>query len=1024
MKHILFLSLWATGVLGSRCRPSIPPVESSGAPGSSSSESRASQYETSSVDATSGVTTSTEDSGYYPPPESGSSWSGSQSFASESTSWLPGHTPSSQPASSPSFDSSSVLGNSDGFSYTSTPLVPGSDTSPSQTNPPSGTASGSETYSGSSGPSGSLSEGASTPLTSAQVTPEHPGGSGSVTRSGTTGVPVNTPSSSSRDDTTAAGPSASVSTSEGSVSSQSGIASSGQPESTQPGNTQPGNNTPGATLSSQTTPGNTLQSLTSTMTEPPAGFSPTTVSNHPEWTTNTWITTTSGDSSESTIVPVLVGCPLCGGSGSGIVIFGFPPFINTLFKFPGFPKFSFPCIPPGCSTPPTTEGEPDDSDDTSKSDEVSSATSSTCTEEVTASDCLVACTTYTGPADASATPECTTTCTKTHTGCSVTGVTSTTSAEACSATGDGACDYCGVVSTSEDPDNLERRDLERRVKASPRKEIGGCLMNTPPKFPEYPGGEGVLTNDALIVAGTPLFVIERWWMTTRSGCVPTLKGPEPASQYHSNIKLSANVPSIDHVYEKSWLTDFFSAIVNSTSKSNVHGLVSGPAPAKLTCDDLQYYSDDLTGTNLLQTIFDTYPGAKANPKNKIMVKSAKYLEDFIGMDQWTNGDAKGYAGTPSQVAQDAAKHADVAKRVSATTSYTQAKTWVDNKLNMLERIGIGMEMMSQPSAIAAMKRQNQRIYSRLLDLDSNARTCKSDPAVTNSLWSFAREYQTFTNNRFAGTTVHSINYVVGNAKNTLIAELTTDLAAAKTNNNVPAGAIQVWQDRLNNMQKASRVWEVTITWDWTFVAKRDESDISGDSCPLPSQTLTTLSTVVSKSQTSDSETESATTSDSRSTSDSNTVTSSVRRTSTKTTATTASASASATSSLVLCTSDDDCKDIACEKEDEVSGCTTFPEGLNIDNFCVCGPKAEASTSTSDPPVSSPTAGCDYYPRCLPTEPSKMTAWRGRRIAAASSMGPNSRETKSKEPSTPSATDLLSRPYQTEVLERASKAASR
>lgn len=264
-----------------------------------------------------------------------------------------------------------------------------------------------------------------------------------------------------------------------------------------------------------------------------------------------------------------------------------------------------------------------------------------------------------------------------------------------------------------------------------------------------------------------------------------------------------------------------------------------------------------------------------------------------------------------------------------------------------------------------------------LDLDSNARTCKSDPAVTNSLWSFAREYQTFTNNRFAGTTVHSINYVVGNAKNTLIAELTTDLAAAKTNNNVPAGAIQVWQDRLNNMQKASRVWEVTITWDWTFVAKRDESDISGDSCPLPSQTLTTLSTVVSKSQTSDSETESATTSDSRSTSDSNTVTSSVRRTSTKTTATTASASASATSSLVLCTSDDDCKDIACEKEDEVSGCTTFPEGLNIDNFCVCGPKAEASTSTSDPPVSSPTAGCDYYPPMLTNGTIKddSVAWK-------------------------------------------------
>src|SRR5262249_47505922 len=145
----------------------------------------------------------------------------------------------------------------------------------------------------------------------------------------------------------------------------------------------------------------------------------------------------SSGSNEPTIVPVLIGCKQCGGRGSGIIIFGWPKFINTLFKFPQFPKFSFPCIPPGCDTPPKTDPE-DDGDDSSSS---TTQSSSTCTDEVTASDCLIACTTYTGTADATRTPDCTTTCTKTHTGCSATGVTSTTSTEACSATG-GACLTC------------------------------------------------------------------------------------------------------------------------------------------------------------------------------------------------------------------------------------------------------------------------------------------------------------------------------------------------------------------------------------------------------------------------------------------------------------------------------------------------------------------------------------------------------------------------------------------------------
>jgi hypothetical protein len=91
-----------------------------------------------------------------------------------------------------------------------------------------------------------------------------------------------------------------------------------------------------------TTTDSSVPGVTSTMTEPPEGFDVTTVSGHPGWTTNTWITTTESDSSEPTIVPVLVGCRGCGGRGSGIILFNSPPLTKVLFHFPGLPRFWFP----------------------------------------------------------------------------------------------------------------------------------------------------------------------------------------------------------------------------------------------------------------------------------------------------------------------------------------------------------------------------------------------------------------------------------------------------------------------------------------------------------------------------------------------------------------------------------------------------------------------------------------------------------------------------------------------------------
>jgi hypothetical protein len=398
-----------------------------------------------------------------------------------------------------------------------------------------------------------------------------------------------------------------------------------------------------------------------TITDFPKGLAPSTITGHPEWVSNTWITTSSG-SSEPTVVPVLIGCPGCGGKGSGIVLFGFPKVPGTWFKLPGLPKFKFPCIPPICTTPPESPKDDDGDDDDDKS------SSTTCTDKATVTDCLVACTTYTGPAGSTITPECKTTCTKTHTGCDIVGTTTTSSAAACGPSGNSPCKSCERKlvpkgdpeqdngegpegSTEEDPEEdaeqLQQRGLEKRAPRSGPKNIGGCKFDTMPEFPAYPGGWLVLNNDAsLIPNNSPLKDIKKWWLTTKDeNCILELKGNLPADEYNSlRGDEDEGRPSIDHVYEKSMLLDFFREIINKNDNApNVKGATDGGARDKISCSDMQAYggAGSDSNNNLLQKVFDTFPGAMdSTGDDPTAVEEPQYLDDFIGMDQWTNGDAK------------------------------------------------------------------------------------------------------------------------------------------------------------------------------------------------------------------------------------------------------------------------------------------------------------------------------------------------------------------------------------------------
>ena len=99
--------------------------------------------------------------------------------------------------------------------------------------------------------------------------------------------------------------------------------------------------------------------VTSTDTVEPSNASIESSTNS-AWTENLWLTTQKDG--HTTVVPVVVGCPGCGGQGRGFILWNFPSIPRVSFKFPKLPKFlriSFPCIPiPGikkCSKPPRSE---------------------------------------------------------------------------------------------------------------------------------------------------------------------------------------------------------------------------------------------------------------------------------------------------------------------------------------------------------------------------------------------------------------------------------------------------------------------------------------------------------------------------------------------------------------------------------------------------------------------------------------------------------------------------------------------
>ncbi|KAF5672315.1 hypothetical protein FHETE_3813 [Fusarium heterosporum] len=693
---------------------------------------------------------------------------------------------------------------------------------------------------------------------------------------------------------------------------------------------------PAVTEAPGVTTAQTQPAPTATVTQVPSDWAPTCVSGHTEWTADTWITTTVDGFTTPTVVPVLVDADDCDSDGSGLILWGFPHVTGTQFNLPGAPPFSLPCIPPFCSTPPKVEpvggSEGDDGDDDSSKSDKSSAT---CTDTSTVSNCLVECTTRTG-IDVAPTPECTTTCSQTATGCSVTGTTTTTEVDACSATGDVSSDCSTCPSELDNSDlgsELEpESDLTRRwngPEKNAERRVGRCSaesLGTTFKYPNYPAGPDIFMNEKALAQPnnrSPLKDVPRWFWKEmdRTTCRPVLKGLGNSEAAQKRV----NVATIDHVYEKSFLRDYWSYITRQGGR-NVYGSKPVQKPAFITCDDLKNYGG--TSMSLVKDVYMKYPGATQNGGDTLNPSEANWLGDFVGMDQWTNQakNMQGIATTPREILV----RNNAIPMVGANNLINPILATIGKRLDLVGMVQVGVQLANLGGLQGIMVRQNTRIYQALQAMDKAA-LGKCESAVKSGMWSFADRYKDLMTSRFDGTIQgFSINPMIatnlGEVRRQLLADFESAdqvITAMPETNDREKTVKANWRKKYNDLM---RVWDSIVAeirtrglpkintpaWEWPALAKRaDDGDLGICHVDLPTTSLaTTFSTIVSTSSADDQTTNSV---------------------------------PAPTTTAIVCESDNDCGSMDCS-DDEIPFCNSRLGQLpGLPKFCSCVAKPIATT---------------------------------------------------------------------------------
>lgn len=407
------------------------------------------------------------------------------------------------------------------------------------------------------------------------------------------------------------------------------------------------------------------------MTTLPPGFGVQTLSGF-DSTIFTWITTTRQDSS-STVLPVV----------GGLALWNVPPILNVRFRLqlPGIriPEFSFPCIRVlfitvgNCDNPPTSDEDPEPTQPQSSSPSPSPSppqppsptpttaptttqSSASCTETQRTSACQATCALSRGT-DGDTTTDCyTTICSITYAPCSVTATTSTTFLSTTSQLQCPLLDSSHEDSCPPDDPGCARGALQQAPQTEV-KELGSgtdtCVLRTNPglttvTWPWTPSGPSILTED-LVLAGvspgpltSPILQgsrtdLLRWLSTTTdpANCAPSIVSiAAPAFENARNQGIASGrkpgglAPSVDHVFEKHWLSDFFASIIDPNAPP-LSTIGKYYRVRKINCDDLHNYGFGHQRTrNDMGAVFNATPGGDIN------------FLGLAGMAQCINGHAK------------------------------------------------------------------------------------------------------------------------------------------------------------------------------------------------------------------------------------------------------------------------------------------------------------------------------------------------------------------------------------------------
>ncbi|GKT99387.1 hypothetical protein FLAG1_01626 [Fusarium langsethiae] len=227
--------------------------------------------------------------------------------------------------------------------------------------------------------------------------------------------------------------------------------------------------------------------------------------------------------------------------------------------------------------------------------------------------------------------------------------------------------------------------------------------------------------------------------------------------------------------------------------------------------------------NQLKQVFNAFPSIN------------KYLNDFMGMDEYSNAICKStrarlyHRKLPAEISKIATS-GKLVKAGKKPTAWKLVTKWVEETLQTLEKLSIGVELWNNPDVQTIVIRQNRRIHSRFVNIDNNAKNCKQDVAVKNN-----------------GTSSFSVNPIVQKAADDLITHMDA--------NNVTLGEMTFSADEQTQLKKWSTryaplktsTYNVSISWGFSYTNLKKRQDSGDDedefedggSCTLPTSSLTT-----------------------------------------------------------------------------------------------------------------------------------------------------------------------------------------